>query len=282
MLEELYDAVAKVGLELHWGKTKIMNNILDEDRNCSSMKVKGHTVEIIGYEESAMYLGRSLSFGKLHDAELRHRINRGWAKFSMQKRELCSKKYPLQDRLKLFEATVTPTVLYASGTWTMNKSREAALRTAQRQMLRKIVGVRRLLVEVTGGSSSEGSGEDTDDAEECDESWVSWIKRATHTAEEAARLAKVKDWVHGQREAKWKLAGHIGRRSDERWSWKCLRWSPLSMRCAGRPYLRWADCLDAYEKDWLNKVKPRSSWYALSKNFCKLEKRFDRSSRRQA
>ena len=30
-------------------------------------------------------------------------------------------KIPLRDRLKLFDATVTPSLRYASGTWTMTK-----------------------------------------------------------------------------------------------------------------------------------------------------------------
>ena len=49
----------------------------------------------------------------------------------------------MKDRLMLFNATVTPTVLYGCGCWVMIDARERKLRTTQRRMLRWIVGVGR-------------------------------------------------------------------------------------------------------------------------------------------
>ena len=53
-------------------------------------------------------------------------------------RELTSPKYPPRDRLKLFDATVTPSLLYASDTWTMTEEMRKELQTTQRRMMRMI------------------------------------------------------------------------------------------------------------------------------------------------
>lgn len=39
--------------------------------------------------------------------------------------ELTSKHYPLKHRVRLFDGTVTPTMLYGSATWTLTKKTEA-------------------------------------------------------------------------------------------------------------------------------------------------------------
>ena len=56
------------------------------------------------------------------------------------KKELCGRHYSLDDRMRLFNAVVTPTILYGSASWTMTQSREERLRTTQKKMLRKIWG----------------------------------------------------------------------------------------------------------------------------------------------
>jgi hypothetical protein len=129
---------------IHMGKTKVLTNTPDEERNePSHMEVQGERVDIMGVDASTKYLGRALSFGLLHETEIQHRVNCGWAKFNQYRRELCCRHYPLFECLRLFDAAVTPTVLYGCGSWAVNKGDEITLRTAQRKMLRKIVQVGR-------------------------------------------------------------------------------------------------------------------------------------------
>ena len=125
MVEELAGAVYKFGLEIHFGKTKILSNVRDEERGGrKSFEVKGKTVEYVSYGGSVEYLGRLFSFGDLHEAEMAHRIRKGWGKFMGNKDILCNNVFPLGDRLRLWEATVTATVLYGSDAWTMTKNRK--------------------------------------------------------------------------------------------------------------------------------------------------------------
>ena len=118
ILEDVVKATATVGLELDFGKTVILNNIPDGlRRGATSMYAGNGRVEILPYEEATKYSGRKLTFGSnVHDLEIVHRIGCGCAKLHGHREELCGKHYPFQDRLRLFEAVVTTTLLYASGT----------------------------------------------------------------------------------------------------------------------------------------------------------------------
>ena len=70
--------------------------------------------------------------------ELDNRIAAAWGSFHEHKSELCSKHYSLKDRVKLFEAVVTPTALYGASTWTLKLDMVKQLKTAWRKMLRYV------------------------------------------------------------------------------------------------------------------------------------------------
>ena len=93
----------------------------------------------------------------------------------------------------------------------MTNERMALLRTTQRKMLRKIVGIQRKKISCTAGELIDPSGTEL-------EPWVDWfIIRATRAAESIHYEMGGKDWVEEQRRRKWQWAGHIARRTDGRW-----------------------------------------------------------------
>ena len=56
------------------------------------------------------------------------------------------------------------------------------------------------------------------------------------------RKAGVSDWVSATEQQIWRLAGHISRRDDGRWSTAILDWLPEGgNRGAGRPVKRWEE-----------------------------------------
>jgi hypothetical protein len=282
MLADLENATSKVGLVVHNGKTKIMSNTQNQ-KTRNDLTVNGRVVEVLPIDATEKYLGRAFSFTETHAAEIKHRISAGWAKFHQHRDILCGKHYPIRDRLRFFEAVVTPTVLYASGTWTMTNKLGMELRTAQRRMLRQIVRVGRRIVadeastsdrseEKRAGADDHDEACGSDDDEEL-ESYVDWIVRATAAAERKANDAKVSDWVRTQRRRKWELAGHIVRRTDGRWSRKSILWEPCGgLRKVGRPARRWSDCLEAFAKQkgwtsWTEAAEDRACWHAAKEEF---------------
>ena len=68
----------------------------------------------------------------------RGRVVAGWSIFTIQVQELTSPRYPLRDSLKVFDATVTPSLFKASGTWTMTEEMKNKLQTTQPRMMRMI------------------------------------------------------------------------------------------------------------------------------------------------
>ena len=69
--------------------------------------------------------------------------------------------------MRLFDATVTSSVLYGSGCWAMTVERTHRLQTEERKMLRRIVQTPRRYFELADMSVS----------------WVEWVTRATRRAE---------------------------------------------------------------------------------------------------
>ena len=75
-------------------------------------------------EASTKYLGRKVSYTDPHGTEFNKRIAAGWATFSKHKAELTNKRYSLKVRLKLFDATVTSSLLCGCETWALKAEQE--------------------------------------------------------------------------------------------------------------------------------------------------------------
>ena len=163
---------------------------------------------------------------------------------------LCNKKIPLKDRAKLFEATVTPSVMYGSSTWALTAERERKLTSTRRRMLRWM----------------------TQTPRRQDENWVDYIKRATHTSEKLFSDFGCKRWGAIHRAQKWKLAGKPAQAFDMRCTGRLLDWAPW-FRCSphrnvGGQYKRWDVDITAYAgAGWTKMARDAVAWHALSGEF---------------
>ena len=101
------------------------------------------SIEILAKSESMKYLGQRISFHQQETLEIKSRIRAAWATFHKYRQELTSKKYMLKLRLRLFDATVSPTLCYAAGTWTPSREHERMIQSTQRKMLRLIIQTKR-------------------------------------------------------------------------------------------------------------------------------------------
>ena len=222
MIAHLRDESARYGLRMHLGKTKILSNIPPEERP-ESLKVGATSIEVLKEGAAERYLGRKLTLDHYHATELANRISAGWAAFTKHKVALCDQKCHLRLRLKLFESTVTPVVLYGSSCWTMWADTERLLRTNRRRMLRLIVGVRR----------------------RPNETWVEYVQRSTWRSEELAAKYKLVDWCDLQRKRKLQMMQRVQTMQSHRWPVRILEWTPWfrtnSTRSEGRPRKRWTD-----------------------------------------
>ena len=130
--------------------------------------------------------------------------------------------------------------------------------------MRTILGRRRLQLR------SEEGHDDT-------ETWVDWIQRVTHEAEEQMHRYDVPCWVEEVRRRRFRWAGRVARHEDGRWTRKILHWTPKGNRIRGRPHLRWVDTIrtffskllgEAAEEDtWIEVAQDREAWHTLETDY---------------
>ena len=244
MISDLKNEAAKFGLKLHMGKTVVLTN--RAVGRPATISCAGQDIKVASPDDTEKYLGRKLSISAYHHTEFGNRLASAWAAFFKSKEVFCNKKVPLADRIKLFECTVTPCMLYACGSWTLTKDMERKLSTTKRRMLRWIVGVPRLP----------------------QEQWTEYIQRATHRIEDLSRQHGATDWVLLQRTRKFNAAGKAALSTDGRWSHRLLKWRPWfrvpAYRNVGRPHKRWDDDLVAVAgESWPEATGDSAAWSAL-------------------
>ena len=189
------------------------------------------SIEILTRNESVKYLGQRISFYQQETIEINSRIRAAWATFHKYRQELTSKNYMLKHRLRLFDATVSPTICYAAGTWTSNKDHERRIQSTQRKRLiiqtkKKYKKIEKQNIEPKEEngkvditemcSTDDESGDDQstktqddvdsevtfedDPDEEMDattieeEEWIDYIKRSIVDAVEKMEHAKIRCW----------------------------------------------------------------------------------------
>ena len=211
MMYEFKIATEKVGLKIH--KTKILSNQSTMNSNTKRyVKVGEMRIEILTKNESVKYLGQKISFHQQETLEIKSRIRAAWATFHKYRQALTSKKYMLNHRLRFFDATVSPTLCYAAGTWTPSKEHERMIQSTQRKMLRLVIQTKRKYkkiekqdIEPKDGKKSEddvdsGVTFDEDSEKEIDtieieeEDWIQYIKRSTVDALDKMERAKIRCW----------------------------------------------------------------------------------------
>ena len=227
-------------------------------------------IETLTKNESVKYLGQRISFHQQETLEIKSRIRAAWATLHKYRQELTSKNYMLKHRLRLFDATVSPTHCYAAGTWTPSKEHERMIQSTQRKMLRLIIQTKRKykqiekqdiepeeekgIVDITENCSTddesddgqstkskddvdsevtfdEDSDKEIDTIEIEEEDWIEYIKRSTADALDKMERAKIRCWNRTHKKMKWKLALRIATSPSDRWLRKAAEWNPdLSSR----------------------------------------------------
>ena len=140
MMCDFKRSTERMGLKIHPEKMKILGN---QKSNRKEETINNIKVEVLPVSECAKYLGQTITFQQQETKEIRSRIRAAWASFYRYKQELTSNAHLLQHRLRLINMVISPTLSYASGTWTLTKEHERMIRSTQRKMLRLIVQTKR-------------------------------------------------------------------------------------------------------------------------------------------
>ena len=87
--------------------------------------------------------------------------------------------------------------------------------------------------------------------------------------EEIRRRTGVTDIARRISLLKWQWAGHVARRTDNRWGRKVLEWRPRTgRRSVGRPPARWTDDLVRVAGSrWIQMAWDRSLWRSMGEAY---------------
>ena len=240
----------KVGLRIHPGKTKILSNQSSNIRE--EIEIDDIKVKIWTSEENTKYLGQMMTFQQQETTEIRNRIRAAWATFHKCRQELASRTYRFKHRLRLFDAVISPTMSYASGTWTLTQEHERMIQSTQRKMLRLIIQTKWRYKKIAkndetkenddtedlgsteeenedGQSSNTHNHQDSDIFRKRYRGWnwhnwdwgrrLDWIhkKRCTDEALDKMEDAKIRCWIKTHIRVKWRMALKIASLANERW-----------------------------------------------------------------
>ena len=221
MLQQLSEEASKVGLKMNLSKTKVMTNIGDD----REIKIGDTVIERV---DSYVYLGHKLKLGLDNQtAEIRRRIGLAWAAFG-KLRLIFKSKMNNSLKRKVFDTCVLPVLTYGAETLTLTKASEEKLRVTQRAMERSMLGIT-LRDRMTN----------------------QWIRQQTRVVDVMERIASLK----------WSWAGHIARRTDERWTKKIMNWRPYKRRAIGRPPERWTNGIkNIAGTNWQQMAMDRTKW----------------------
>ena len=140
----LVEEFAKAGLVANGSKTKVLTTdaAVFSGPTPLLVDIAGMLVEVIKAGSSHKYLGKSLpgDLTSRGQRNLDHRLSCAWMRFHELRHTLLNHKIPVKLRLRLFDAVVSPTVLFSLSTTPLTVTQLERLDGAQRKMMRRIVG----------------------------------------------------------------------------------------------------------------------------------------------
>ena len=149
-------------------------------------------------------------------------------------------------------------MLYGCAAWTLTKQLATKVLRTQRKMLRLILGSRR----------KPSVTEDGDV-----ESWVDWLRRTTHEAEDRLAKLNMDDWITIHRQKKLEWARKLAMEESITWAGRLAEWQPdhfTYTRRQARPRRRWSDDICdslkaiGVDKDWMNALRDDAVWCLLT------------------
>ena len=205
--------------------------------------------------------------------------------FSKNKKELTDRRYQLKDRLRLFDAVVTPSLLYGCETWALKVDQERRLKVTQRKMLRMVLNAKRRTLIVDSGSepSQEEASKQSEDQEILGP-WPEFLQRTAQKMHEHLEKAGLSQWTMQWRTRKWRWAQKLLADTNNKWSRVATSWDPLlhsnypRARRQARPKKRWEEDFEDFlrkafpeeDRQWRELAKDRQWWLSKEEAFAKF------------
>ena len=228
-IKELNESSKLSGLKMNLNKTQVMFNNFSTPQ---PIKIDDQQLEQVN---KYIYLGRIITMNDDIMAEILNRAKLGWRAFG-RLNSVFKNNMPICLKRKVFDQCVLPVLTYGCETWTLNAKATQKLKVPQRSMERQMLNISRR-----------------------DKKKNTWIRQQTKICDIMRRVAS----------RKWQWAGHIARRSDQRWTTEILNWIPRDhKRPRKRPKKRWVDDTVKYKGiKWQQLAVHRQGWKEAEETF---------------
>jgi hypothetical protein len=200
-LERLVREAAKVGLKINISKSKEMR--IPMKNNNENLYIQGETIERV---TQFIYLGSIIDGTGGTEADVKIRIRKAQAAFSMLSKIWKSAAYSIQTKLRIFNTNIKAVLLYGCETWKNSRSITAKLQVFINKCLRKILRI----------------------------FWPDQISNSAlwkHTNQLRIDLQV--------RKHKWGWLGHTLQKTPVDLTRQTLEWNPQGKRRRGRPKNTW-------------------------------------------
>ena len=264
MLEELCEALARIGLIVNFGKCSWSIAAPEGGESQIGLKAPGGAGDI-AREDDFNLLGSTISSNGEIEADVGRRVQAAWKAFHAHRTRLLRFGVSVTKRIGLLRRVVMPVLLWSTETWPLHDKAVRRIGAAYNYMVRKMLRIRR----------------------RPSETWLDWQKRplrrtAIVVEENGGSAAKALHLRH------WRYAGHLARqrccpelRSILEWrglEWqRCNRMLPWQWkkvhRKSGQQRLQWETLVDAYAGDcdwsqpWQVVAQDRQTWANLQNSF---------------
>ena len=214
----------------------------------------GNRIPIVDASAGFKILGTIFTLSGRTSAEFLARIAAGWGKLHQLWPLLGKRSSNLCKRLRIFDMSVSQTVLWCSESWLLTQNEKRILASTQNHMLRRIAGI----------------------ARSPDEPWVHWLKRSTRQARMRAEEAGIRLWLPAHLMDPARLAHRATKWRDSEWQAEEQTF-PTNLRIR-RPrrnrWFRWKDELRRYAsangwQSWQAVANQREVWTAHCETFGK-------------
>ena len=121
-------------------------NASEDDSSLNFVEIDDEFVKVLSDADSHRYLGKLLCTSATERVvtEFRNRKRAAWAAFAKHKAVLLDHNVSLKLRLKYFDASIDPAILFGTPVMPMTKVQLQEMDRIQKKMLRRIVGWRRM------------------------------------------------------------------------------------------------------------------------------------------
>ena len=186
-LEEWRTAMGERGLTISRKKTEYLGCNEHQD---AEIQFQGEPLKRV---KTFTHLGSTLAEDGELDAEVTHRVQRGWKNWKKVSGVSCDRRMNMKINGKVYRTVVRPALMHGAETWALKKAQEKKLEVAEMRMLRWMCGVTKLgKIRNERIRGTTKVGEITKKVQEIRLKWYGHVmRREEHHVERRAMVMKV-------------------------------------------------------------------------------------------